>query len=299
MTTKSTRTYLSIGEVLSLLRRDFPDVTISKIRFLEAQGLISPERTTSGYRKFHEPDVERLRFVLRHQREHFLPLKVIKERMAQSGLSPAEPAAPTTRRRSVSELVAALQETPPHRAVADGQMTSSTASPRAPEEDPPPPDAGATPPVGAVATSPAQPMATPPAAADDALGERPGGAALSLEELAAQSGLDVAAVQALVEHGLLEQERSRRGGGFDEDSVAVAKAAAGLFALGLEPRHLKVLRHGVDRELGMIDALVLPLLQQRTPEGRVRAREQATQFARLGTSLRAAMLRRSLRQLLG
>src|SRR5580692_4609806 len=75
------RSHLSIGEVLSLLREEFPDVTISKIRFLESQGLVDPERTPSGYRKFYEQDVERLRWVLRQQREHFLPLKVIKGRL--------------------------------------------------------------------------------------------------------------------------------------------------------------------------------------------------------------------------
>ncbi len=75
------RAYLSIGEVLSLLKEEFPDVTISKIRFLESQGLLDPERTPSGYRKFYETDVERLRWILRQQREHFLPLKVIKGRL--------------------------------------------------------------------------------------------------------------------------------------------------------------------------------------------------------------------------
>jgi DNA-binding transcriptional MerR regulator len=75
------RAYLSIGEVLTLLKEEFPDVTISKIRFLESQGLLDPERTPSGYRKFFDTDVERLRWILRQQREHFLPLKVIKGRL--------------------------------------------------------------------------------------------------------------------------------------------------------------------------------------------------------------------------
>ena len=75
------RAHLSIGEVLSLLREEFPDVTISKIRFLESQGLLDPERTPSGYRKFYDEDVERLRWILRQQRENFLPLKVIKGRL--------------------------------------------------------------------------------------------------------------------------------------------------------------------------------------------------------------------------
>ncbi|RPI09950.1 MAG: MerR family transcriptional regulator, partial [Actinobacteria bacterium] len=72
---------MSIGEVLALLQSEFPDVTISKIRFLESQGLIDPERTPSGYRKFYPADIERLRWILREQRENFLPLKVIKDRL--------------------------------------------------------------------------------------------------------------------------------------------------------------------------------------------------------------------------
>ncbi|MGH9103995.1 MAG: MerR family transcriptional regulator, partial [Acidimicrobiales bacterium] len=77
----SERTYLSIGDVLTLLKEEFPDVTISKIRFLESQGLLDPERTPSGYRKFYDDDVARLRWILRQQRENFLPLKVIKDRL--------------------------------------------------------------------------------------------------------------------------------------------------------------------------------------------------------------------------
>lgn len=72
---------MSIGAVLDQLRPDFPEVTISKIRFLEAEGLIRPARTESGYRQFAQGDVERLRYVLRVQRDHYLPLKVIKEHL--------------------------------------------------------------------------------------------------------------------------------------------------------------------------------------------------------------------------
>ena len=72
---------LSIGEVLAQLRADFPDVTISKIRFLEDQGLVQPDRTPSGYRKFSGSDVARLKYVLSQQRDHYLPLRVIKEQL--------------------------------------------------------------------------------------------------------------------------------------------------------------------------------------------------------------------------
>ena len=72
---------LSIGAVLSRLRDEFPEVTISKIRFLEAEGLVEPQRTPSGYRKFSAADVERLAYVLRVQRDHYLPLRVIREHL--------------------------------------------------------------------------------------------------------------------------------------------------------------------------------------------------------------------------
>ena len=75
------RAYLSIGEVLTKLRGDFPDITISKIRFLESEGLIEPQRTPSGYRKFTSNDLDRLRYVLLAQRDQYLPLKVIKDNL--------------------------------------------------------------------------------------------------------------------------------------------------------------------------------------------------------------------------
>src|SRR2546426_2542288 len=75
---------MSIGEVLVMLKTEFRDVTISKIRFLEGEGLIDPERTASGYRKFFDKDIERLRAILRLQRDEYLPLKVIRDRLEQT-----------------------------------------------------------------------------------------------------------------------------------------------------------------------------------------------------------------------
>lgn len=104
------RAYLSIGEVLSKLRSEFPDVTISKIRFLEAEGLIDPQRTPSGYRKFTSVDLERLRYVLLAQRDAYLPLKVIKENLdaLDRGLTPpTQPGSmPTIRLASGDQLSA-------------------------------------------------------------------------------------------------------------------------------------------------------------------------------------------------
>lgn len=105
------RAYLSIGEVLSKLRNEFPDVTISKIRFLETEGLLDPARTPSGYRKFTSTDLERLRYVLSAQRDQYLPLRVIKENLdaLDRGLTPSVNGA-----KAVSPRVASV----------DGELTS-------------------------------------------------------------------------------------------------------------------------------------------------------------------------------
>jgi DNA-binding transcriptional MerR regulator len=82
---------LSIGEVLARLRVDFPDTTVSKLRFLESEGLVQPRRTPSGYRKYSEDDVARLRFVLAAQRDHYLPLRVIREQLDEGTSAPEAP----------------------------------------------------------------------------------------------------------------------------------------------------------------------------------------------------------------
>ncbi|GAB6987175.1 transcriptional regulator FtsR [Nocardioides pyridinolyticus] len=93
------RARMNIGEVLDQLRPDFPGITIPKIRFLEDKGLIKPERTAAGYRKFSHADVDRLRYVLRMQRDHYLPLRVIGEHLdaIDRGLEPPpiDPVVPT------------------------------------------------------------------------------------------------------------------------------------------------------------------------------------------------------------
>jgi DNA-binding transcriptional MerR regulator len=89
MSAEPARAYFGIGEVIAQLRAEFPDISVSKIRFLEAEGLIQPARSASGYRKFGPADVDRLRYILTAQRDRYLPLRVIKDQLntdqAQSG----------------------------------------------------------------------------------------------------------------------------------------------------------------------------------------------------------------------
>lgn len=104
----NSRAALTIGDVLAHLKVEFPDLTISKIRFLESEGLVQPQRTPSGYRKFGPGDVARLRYVLGQQRDHYLPLRVIKEQLdaIDRGLVPpgASPDSPRTAHLAVATI---------------------------------------------------------------------------------------------------------------------------------------------------------------------------------------------------
>jgi DNA-binding transcriptional MerR regulator len=107
MSAQPARAYYGIGEVLAQLSGEFPDIRISKIRFLEAEGLIEPARSPSGYRRFSRRDVERLRYILTAQRDHYLPLKVIKERLDSPGETLAPPRAGEAAAMTRAELLEA------------------------------------------------------------------------------------------------------------------------------------------------------------------------------------------------
>jgi len=124
---------MSIGEVLAHLRVDFPDTTISKLRFLETEGLVEPRRTAAGYRKYSWVDVARLRYVLTAQRDHYLPLRVIRDELAALDEGQAVPGAPTgvTERgdggRLRPALVAVARGEPAEPAVDPGDVRLSRA----------------------------------------------------------------------------------------------------------------------------------------------------------------------------
>src|SRR5262245_62740821 len=171
----SDRAYMSIGEVLALLQAEFPDVTISKIRFLESQGLIDPERTPSGYRKFYPADIERLRWILKEQRENFLPLKVIKDRL-ESG-EPITESEPTV-------AIATTIAVDPAADVAEPDADASWV-PKPPRPGPPAPP-------------PARPAPNPAVAAP-----RPAGAGYTFDEMVTESGLNPAQLKEVEGYGLL------------------------------------------------------------------------------------------------
>jgi DNA-binding transcriptional MerR regulator len=231
------RDYLSIGEVLDLLRPDFPDVSISKIRFLEAEGLIAPERTGSKYRKFYEPDVARLRYILSLQRDHFLPLRVIKERLAAAspnGDAPAPvPPAPTSGRTAGE---------------APDQATTIDLT----------------------------------------------GVQLSASELESAAELGARQLRDLIDFGILSERES-----YDENDLAIAKAASQFLGYGVEARHLRMFKQTADREASFVEQIVLPASRRRDRE---QAEKQTAQSVRelltLSRQVREALLRAALKDLL-
>jgi DNA-binding transcriptional MerR regulator len=249
----------SIGEVLEHLRAEFPDITISKIRFLESQGLIDPERTPSGYRKFYDADVARLRWILQQQKEHFLPLKVIRERLDGLGARDVPP-----------------DTEPPEGNGTEADGNGSTAA-----------DTPAFPLADAIETE--EPVGTRESWS--------GGASLTRIELGRAAGLDDAQLAELESFGLLTPvagsgERAL----FDEEGLTVARTTAEFYKHGFEARHLRMYKHFAQREAGLFEQVLMRHLRQRNPEARAKAQGEFGELARLGRNLRAALLVTTLRE---
>ncbi|MBM7804323.1 DNA-binding transcriptional MerR regulator [Geodermatophilus bullaregiensis] len=231
---------LTIGAVLAALRDDFPDVTISKIRYLESEDLVHPQRTPSGYRKFSRADVDRLRYVLTAQRDHYLPLRVIKE----------------------------------HLDALDRGLPLPGTGPAVP-----PPAPGPDRPRQGTDGEPAE-AAVPP---------------LTPDEFARAAGLDRDQLADCVQFGLLAPDADGRHPAGD---LPIAQAAAGLARHGFEPRHLRAFRTGAEREAGLVEQLVAPVLRSRSEDARARATEKLAELAALSAQLHRALLEARLRDLL-
>jgi DNA-binding transcriptional MerR regulator len=260
------RAHVSIGDVLNQLRDEFPEITISKIRFLESQGLVDPERTPSGYRKFYANDVERLRWILREQREHFLPLKVIKERLEEidhDGGFDETPESKAEASEAVAALFASAHDVPANREadrVADSLADES----------------------------------------DETLLAEPGDAILTRSELADLAGLDDAGLAELESYGFLKPAITTSDRAlFGEDALAIARVAQQFQKFGIEPRHLRMYYAFVEREANLFEQVLLQYRRQRNPEARTREIEAMGELAGLGRQLRAALLQQHVRSSFG
>jgi DNA-binding transcriptional MerR regulator len=327
MTTE--RPYLSIGEVLGLLLDEFPDVTISKIRFLESQGLIEPERTASGYRKFYDADVDRLRFILREQRENYLPLKVIRDRLEgetpTGGISrpdgdarpPGDDTTAVMTRPQVEAAEAAAAALPAESPAAapeaseaaderpsDADVRSHPAgsaplpgapAPAEPEPEPdgdPRLDLTATDPVAAAEAAPSAAPAPAPAPAPPL----PIAAQLSRPELLTTTGIDGRLLDELESYGLVSARSLGQQAVYDGAARQICEIAGAFQQLGIEVRHLRAWKSSAEREAGLFEQRILPLLRQRNPSAREQSAALLEEMTTLGANLRHVLVAQALRQ---
>jgi DNA-binding transcriptional MerR regulator len=287
------RTHLSIGEVLNLLQEEFPDITISKIRFLESQGLLDPERTPSGYRKFYDGDIERLRWILRQQREHFLPLKVIKVRLERGELGEPPPGGKETVGNGAAGVAAAAAASASGDPAAAGDQEGAL-GPAGGDGDGGAGGGGQ----GGEPAGPA-PAERPGHAAGQAanpLDAGPTSVSLSRDELVAASGLDGGDLDELERFGLIAGRSVGGEVSYDDAALVVARLAAGFLGYGVQARHLRMYKVAAEREAGFFEQVVMPLVKQRNPVARRQAVDTLRHLASLGQSLHAALLRDTLRQ---
>ncbi|WP_099020754.1 transcriptional regulator FtsR [Mycolicibacterium palauense] len=250
---------MSIGAVLDLLRPDFPDVTISKIRFLEAEGLVTPQRTASGYRRFTAYDCARLRFILTAQRDQYLPLKVIKAQLD---------------------------------AQADGELPQSGSPYGVPRLVRP---AGSDTEPGTESDAGRDATAAP--LPGSAVG--PAKVRLSREDLLERSGAGTAEaaelLTALTKAGVIT---TGPGGFFDEHSVVILQCALALSEYGVEPRHLRAFRSAADRQSDLIAQIAGPLVKTDKTGARDRADDLAREVAALAITLHTSLVKSAVRDVL-
>ncbi|HEY7881855.1 MAG TPA: MerR family transcriptional regulator [Streptosporangiaceae bacterium] len=254
MSAQPARPYLGIGEVLAKLRGEFPDISVSKIRFLESAGLIAPARAPSGYRKFGVDDVERLRYILTVQRDQYLPLRVIKERLP----GPAEP------------LPAPPVPAAPAPASPPTAVSATTGAPTT---------------VAPTTGRPAGPAFTGGQVAQDA--PRPG---LTRRELLEAAGITDDQLAELEDFGLVRRDGRRYG----PDALEITRTVLALAAYGVQARHLRGVRVAAERETTLIEQVVAPTLRQRSPLARASAGAVAREIADLSVRLHRALIEAAL-----
>jgi len=215
----------TIGAVCERLKAEFADISISKIRYLEDQGLLTPRRTPGGYRLFSEEDIDRLETILRLQRDEFLPLRVIRQELSSPGAKPR-------RRRKPKPVGLSGEE-----------------------------------------------------------------ANLELDELCAHAGIDRELARELEAFGLLEARAVDGTRRYAETDVEVATLCSRLVQFGITARHLKTFRTTADREAGLLEQVLAPVLRSRRPERRQAALDDLQALAELSRELSQLLFWRDLRRL--
>ncbi|MCL2379404.1 MAG: MerR family transcriptional regulator [Coriobacteriia bacterium] len=268
------RDYLTIGEVVQKLQLSFADLSVSKLRFLEDEGLIAPERTDGGYRKYSRADIARIELILRLQREKFLPLAIIKVKLDefQRGVAVAE----------ITELLQQAHEAQNQQSSPDGFVQSGTSA--------------------------GQSAATHDGAVTDGQGDG------AFEELYALDAGDCAAVSVadmvhaekipenfftdLKRFGIIEITSTASTMGNATVSAADAacvRAAWQLRGVGIEPRHLRMYATFADKESLIYEQLLRPTYRHKTPHSKEQLAQVASDIIRQSELLKRRLLQREIK----
>jgi len=220
---------LTIGSVVDRLKGEFPDISVSKLRYLEEQGLVMPRRTKSGYRLYSQDDFNRLVRVLTMQRDEYLPLKVIRRELERNP-AVATPAARQGLRKADF--------------VVPGEERTYTA-----------------------------------------------------EEVMQLTGADPGLLDELEEYELLHSRQVSGVRRYGETECGIVGAAAQLSLNGLRPKNLRLLKSAIDREIGLVEQVLLPSLKSRRPERRREGLDRLEDIVQATTQLRQLLLTRGIRRL--
>jgi DNA-binding transcriptional MerR regulator len=220
---------LTIGSVVDRLHGEFPDISVSKLRYLEEQGLVTPRRTKSGYRLYSQDDFGRLVRVLAMQRDEYLPLKVIRRELERSPANPLPSARQSLRKAAILGV---------------GEEREYTA-----------------------------------------------------EEIQQMTGADSTLLGELEEYELIRAHQVSGVRRYSETDAGIVGAATQLSPLGLRPKNLRVLQSAVDREVGLIEQVLLPALKSNRPERRREGLDQLDDIVQATTQLRQLLLTRGVRRL--
>jgi DNA-binding transcriptional MerR regulator len=218
---------LTIGALVEALRREFPDISVSKLRYLEEQGLVAPRRTKSGYRLYSQNDFGRLVRVLAMQRDEYLPLKVIRRELERN---PASPLPATRQGLRTTDLLATEERE------------------------------------------------------------------YTVAEIQSLTGADTTLLAELDEYELVHTHQVGGTRHYVETEAGIIGAAVQLAQLGLRPKHLRPLKSAVDREIGLIEQVLLPALKSSRPEQRREGLDQIDDMVQAMSQLRKLLLARGLRQ---
>lgn len=259
---------LRIGEVHALLRAEFPDIELSKIRYYEDKGLVHPSRSRKGYRLYSESDVACLREAFRLAREEFVPLKVVRQRLISQGLLNENGATPAAKEAALEATAPIVSLVVRREEAAEIRVDPATAPPRPPA---------------------VRGLPTPGVAASDPISE---------DELLRRVALSAAQLAALIDFGFLRPSVLGGTRRYEPGDVAIAEAAGVLLARGIEVRHLQAIKRTVDRETELVREFTAPLVQRSgvdAPQVRDATRAVADEIA----ALRQALVPRARRDTLG